>query len=107
VFFGGCGYALAAKFFGVIFPVEDVPLFAAFEDFFFLGSDALADFGFDFFLVAEDVGHGLDHVLTDGVAVLDEFDFVALHQKIDDLMGDADNFFAAQSHNSVGSCSLP
>ena len=59
---------------------KDIPLFTAFENFFFLGSDALADFDFDLFFLAQDIGHGLDHVLADGVAVFDKLDLVALHQ---------------------------
>jgi len=37
---GGGGDAHAAKFVGVILAIEDVPLFTALEDFFFLGADA-------------------------------------------------------------------
>src|ERR1700688_724589 len=40
---GGGGDSHATEFVGVILAVEDVPLFAAFEDFFFLRRDALAD----------------------------------------------------------------
>ena len=101
VFFGGGGDALAAEFFGIIFAEKDVPLLAALEDFFFLGGDALADFEFDLLLVLEDICKSLNDVLADGVAVLDELDFVGLDEEIDDLVGDADNFFAAQSHGSV------
>ena len=103
VFFRGCGDAHAAEFFAVILAEEDVPLFAAFKNFFFLGSDALANFHFDFFFFAEDVGHGLNHVLTNSVAVFDEDDVVALHQEIDDLVGDTYNFFTAQAHAMIRS----
>ena len=98
VFFGGCGNTNAAEFIGIVFAEEDVPLLAAFEDFFFLGSDALADFDLDFFFFAKDFGNGLNDMLANGVAVFDELDFVALHEKIGDLVGDTHNFFAAQSH---------
>jgi len=99
VLFGGGGDTHAAEFIGIVFAEEKVPLLAAFEDFFFLGRDALADFDLDLFFLAEDIGDGLDDVLADGVAVLDKLDFIALHEKIGDLIGDADNFFAAQSHH--------
>jgi hypothetical protein len=99
VFFRSGGDALAAKFFGIVLAEQDVPFFAAFQDFFLLGSDAFADFHFDFFFFAKDIGHCLDHVLTDGVAILDEFHLVGLHQQIYQLMRDAHNFFAAQSHS--------
>ena len=39
------GYAHALQAFGVIFAVEDVPLFAALEDLALLGCDLGADFG--------------------------------------------------------------
>jgi len=98
VLFGGGGDTHAAEFIGIVLAEEEIPLLTAFDDFLFLGSDALADFGFDLFFFAQDVGDGLDDVLADGVAVFDELDFIALHEKIGDLMGDADDFFAAQSH---------
>src|SRR5712692_9211807 len=41
------GNAHAAQFINVILPVKDVPLLAAFENFFFLRSDPLAHFQFD------------------------------------------------------------
>jgi len=59
-----------------------------------------------FFFLAENVGHGLDHVLANGVAVFDEFHFIALHQQIHDLVGDAHDFFAGQSHSVVSPLSL-
>ena len=98
VLFGGGGDTHAAEFIGIVFAEEEVPFLAAFDDFLFLGRDALADFDLDLFFLAKDIGDGLDDVLADGVAVLDKLDFIALHEKIGDLMGDADNFFAAQSH---------
>jgi hypothetical protein len=98
MFFGCGGDTHAAEFIGIVFAEEKFPLLAAFEDFLFLGRDALADFDLDLFFLAEDIGDGLDDVLADGVTVLDKLDFIGLHQKIGDLMGDADNFFAGQSH---------
>ena len=88
----------AAEFVGVVFAVEDVPLFAAFEDFFFLRGDALADFGVGFLFVAERGGENLDDMLTDGVSIFNKFDVVAGHQHVGDLVGQADDFFAAESH---------
>jgi hypothetical protein len=93
--------ALAAKFIGIIFAEEDVPLLAALKDFFLLRGDAPADFDFDFFLFLKDVSDGLHDMLANSIAVLDELDFVALDEEINDLVGDTDNFFAAQSHDSV------
>ncbi len=100
MFFRSGGNPHAAEFFAVIFAEQDVPLFAAFDDLFLLGSDALADFDFDFFFLAQNISDALDDVLADGIAVLDKFDFVGLHQQISDLVRDAHNFFAAQSHVS-------
>jgi hypothetical protein len=92
------GYAHALQAFGVIFAVEDVPLFAAFEDFLFLRSDLGADFGvylgFDFQKSGDDV----DDFLTDGVAILHEVHFRTGDQEINDAMGEAYGFFACQSH---------
>src|SRR6266481_1625272 len=97
VLFGGGGDAGAAEFVGIILAEQQVPLLAAFENFFFLRGDLLADFDLDFFFLAQDVGHGLDHVLADSVAVFDKFHFVALHQQVHDLVRDAHHFFPAQS----------
>jgi hypothetical protein len=107
VLFESSGDTGAAKFVGIIFAEEHIPLLAAFENFLFLRGDALANLLLEFFFIAEDVGDGLDHVLTDGVAVLDEFHFIALHQKIDDLVRDANDFFAGQSHFLFRLGSLP
>jgi hypothetical protein len=92
------GYAHAFQAFGVVFAVEDVPLFAAFEDFFFLRSDFRADFrvhlGFDF----QQRGDDGDNFLADGVAVFDEIHVRTGDQEINDAMGEAYGFFACQSH---------
>jgi len=98
----GRGDSHASEFLGVVFAEQNVPFLTAFEDFLFLRSDALADLDFDLLLFLQDVGHGLDHVLTDGVAVLDELDFIALHQQIHDLVGNANDLLSAQTHGSVG-----
>src|SRR5271157_3176359 len=104
MFFWSGSDAGAAQFIGIIFAEEDVPLFAAFQNFFFLRGDLLADFHFDLFFLAKNVGHGLDHVLADGIAVLDKFDFIALDQQVHDLVRDTHDFFAGQSHSVL---SLP
>src|SRR5689334_11643327 len=57
------GDAHAAKFILVILLVEDVPLLAAFEDFFLLRSDSLADFQLDLFFVFQRGGQNLHHLL--------------------------------------------
>ena len=98
VLFGGGGDAHTTEFVGIVFAEENFPFLAALEDFLLLGSDAFADFDLDLFFFAKDIGDGLDDVLADGIAVLDKLDFVALHEEIGDLMGNADDFFAAQSH---------
>jgi hypothetical protein len=92
------GYAHAFQAFGVVFAVENVPLFAAFEDFFFLGGNFGANFGvylgFDFQQRRNDV----DDFLADGVAVFDEVHIRTGHEEINDAMGEAYGFFACQSH---------
>ena len=99
VFFGAGGDAHAAEFFGVVLAIEDFPLFAAFDDFLFLRSNAFADLEVGFFFFAERGGHDLDDLLANGVAIVDEFDIVAGDEDVGDLVRDADNFFAAESHD--------
>src|ERR1700676_211000 len=94
----GGGDAHAAEFVGVILAVEDVPLFAALENFFFLRGDALAHFGVGLLFFFQRGGKNLHHLLTDGVAVLDKFHFVAGHQHFGDLMRKANDFFPAEPH---------
>ncbi len=95
MFFGGGGHPHAAKFLGIIFAKEQIPLFAAFENFFFLRGDALAGFELGFFFFAQCGGNDLNDLTTNGIAVVDEIDVVAGDQDIGQLVGDADNFFAA------------
>src|SRR3981081_1480563 len=78
------GNAHAAKFILVILLVEDVPLLAAFDDFFFLRSDFLAHFQFDFLFVFQRSRQNLHHLLANSVAVVDKFDFLAVHQHVRD-----------------------
>src|SRR6516162_144208 len=101
VFFWSGRNPHAAQFFGIIFAEQHVPLFAALEDLLFLRSNPLANLLLDSFLFLQDIRHRLHHVLPDGVAVLHEFHFVALHQQVDDLVRDANHFFARQSHFSL------
>ena len=95
MFFGSGGHTHAAKFFGIIFAKQQIPLFAAFENFFFLRGDALAGFELGFLFFAQRGGENLNDLTPDGVAVVDEIDVVAGDQDIGQLVGDADNFFAA------------
>ena len=92
------GYAHAFQAFGVVFAVEDVPLFAAFQDFFFLRGDFGADFGVHLGFHFQKSGDDRDDFLADGVAVFDEIHVWAGDQKINDAMGEAYGFFACQSH---------
>src|SRR2546429_9948673 len=73
------GDARAAKLILVILLVENVPLLAAFEDFFFLRSDSLAHFQLDLLFVFQRGRQNLHHLLPNGVAVVDEFHFLALN----------------------------
>src|SRR5215472_9788034 len=100
---GGRGDSEPAKFVLVVLFVQHIPLFAAFQDLFLLRGDALADFQLDFLFVAENGRQNLDDVLTNGVAVINEFHFVAGHQHVRDLVRQPDNFLTAQSHHFLGS----
>jgi hypothetical protein len=82
----------------VVLSVENVPLFASLENFLFLRGDLFADFGVGFFLVTQGRGENLDNLLADGVAVFNEFNFVAGDQHIGNLVREADDFFASESH---------
>src|SRR5260370_33813430 len=54
------GDSHAAELVAVILAIEDVPLFAALENFFLLRSDALADFGVGFLFVLQRGGEKAD-----------------------------------------------
>src|SRR5436309_7872471 len=92
------GDARAAKLILVILLVENVPLLAAFEDCFFLRSDSLAHFQLDLLFVFQRGRQNLHHLLPNGVAVVDEFHFLALNKHIRDLVRQPYNFFAGQAH---------
>src|SRR5260370_12208484 len=92
------GDAHAAKLILVILLVEDVPLLAAFQDFLFLRSDSLAHFQFDFLFVFQRGRQNLHHLLPNGVAVVDEFHFFALHEHVRDLVRQSYDFLAGQAH---------
>src|SRR5258708_16667865 len=74
---GSGGDTHAAKLILVILLVEDVPLFAAFQDFLFLRSDSLAHFQFDLLFVFQRGGQDLPHLLANRIAGLDEIYFFA------------------------------
>jgi len=92
------GYAHAFQALSVVFTIEDVPLFAAFEDFFFLGGDFGADFGVHLGFDFQKSGDDGDDFLADSVAVFDEIHVRTGDQEINDAMGEAYGFFACQSH---------
>src|SRR5438552_6617705 len=92
------GDARAAKLILVILLVENVPLLAAFEDFFLLRSDSLADFQLDLLFVFQSGRQNLNHLLPNGVAVVDEFHFLALDKYVRDLVRQPNNFFPGQAH---------
>src|SRR5262249_10238988 len=62
--------AHAAQLFRVVLPVEYVPLFAAFDNLLFLGSDLLANFGVGFFFFTQRVRQQCNDLLANGVAIL-------------------------------------
>src|SRR6266576_5971877 len=92
------GDAHAAKLILVILLVEDVPLLAAFQDFFFLRSDSLAHFQFDLLFLFERGGQNLHHLLANGVAVVDEFHFFAGDKHFGDLVRQPYDFFSREAH---------
>src|SRR5437016_4409271 len=90
------GDAHAAKLILVILLVEDVPLLATFQDFFFLRSDSLAHFQFDLLFLFERGGQNLHHLLANGVAVVDEFHFFAGDKHFGDLVRQPYDFFSRE-----------
>jgi hypothetical protein len=98
MFFGSRGHTHAAELLGIILAVEQIPLFTALENFLFLGGDALAGFELGFFFFAERGGKDFDDLTANSIAVFDELDVIAGHQDVRELVRDAHNFFAAESH---------
>src|ERR1700752_2236496 len=94
----GGGDAHAAEFVGVIFAIEHVPLFAAFENFLLLRRDALADFGVRFLFLFQRGGENLHDLLANGVTILDKFHFVAGDEHIGNLVRQANYFFPREFH---------
>src|SRR5437016_434253 len=92
------GDAHAAKFILVILLVKDVPLLAAFQDFLFLRSDSLAHFQFDLLFVLERGRQNLHYLLTNRVAVVDEFHFLAFDEYLRNLVRESYDFFASEAH---------
>src|SRR5271170_2973279 len=92
------GYAHTAQLLRIILAIEQIPLFAALENFFFLRGNAFARFELGLLFFAQRGGQDLDDLAANGVAVVDEIDVLAGHQHIGELVRDADNFFAAKSH---------
>src|SRR5229473_2885310 len=95
---GRGGDAHAAKLILVIFFVEDVPLLAAFQDFFLLRSDFLAHFQFNLLFFFQCGGQNLHDLLSNGVAVVDEFHFFAFDQHFRYLVREPYDFFAGEAH---------
>src|SRR5216684_2470044 len=95
---GRGGDAHAAKLILVIFFVEDVPLLAAFQDFFLLRSDFLAHFQFNLLFFFQCGGQNLHDLLANGVAVVDEFHFFAFDQHFRYLVREPYDFFAGEAH---------
>ena len=70
----------------IISAVQDVPLFAALEDFFFLRGDLRADFGINLFFELQQRRKNVDDFLANGVAVFDEIYFGTGDEKINNAM---------------------
>src|SRR5579871_2791132 len=82
----------------VILAIEHVPLFAAFQNFFLLRGDFLTHFRVGLLFFAQGRRQNRYHLLPNGVAVFDEFHFVARYKDVCDLMGEPNDFFAAEAH---------
>jgi hypothetical protein len=93
------GDSQAPEFVGIIFPVQDVPLFAAFQNFFLLRSNLLADLRVGLLFVAQSVRQNLYYLLANGVAILHKLNVVAGHQHFRNLVGQPNNLLAGKSHS--------
>src|SRR6266852_9374181 len=92
------GNAHAVELIQVILLVDDVPLFAAFKNLFFLRSDALAHFQFDLLFFFQRSRQNLHDLLADGVPVFHKFHFFAFDKHVRDLVRQPYDFFAGQAH---------
>src|SRR6266478_2407100 len=92
------GDAHAAEFVAIILLEEHVPLFAAFEDFFLLRSNLLADLQLHLLLFLQRGCQDQHHLLPDGVPVIHKFYVVARHQHVRNLVRQSHNLFPAKSH---------
>ncbi len=78
--------------------MEDVPLLAAFQDFFLLRGDFLAHFQFNLLFVFQRGRQNLHDLLANRVAVVDEFHFFAFDQHFRYLVREPYDFFAGEAH---------
>lgn len=100
VFFGSSSDAVSTELLGVKLAVKNAPLFAVFQNFLFHRRDFLAGFNVPLLFFSQLIGEESDDVLADGVAVFDEFDFIARDEHVHHFVGQPDNFFSRESHLS-------
>src|SRR5208337_701136 len=84
----------------VILAVEDRPLLRALDDGAALAFDFLAGGLVDAGFLHEELFENLADFEADGVAVLDEVDFIQFGHRVGDGMGEFVDFVAAQSHSA-------
>jgi len=98
VLFWSCSNAVATELLSIELAVKNAPFLAVFEDFLFHGRDLLAGFDVPLLFFAKLVRKNGDNLLTDGVAVFDEFDLVACDKDVHHFVRQPDNFFSRKSH---------
>ena len=76
--------AKSLQSFLIIFAIQNVPLFTAFQDLFFLGRNLRADFGVNLFFHLQQRRKNIHDFLADGIAILDEVHVGKRDKKIDD-----------------------
>src|SRR5579864_5167806 len=94
-------YAQFLHFLVVVFPIEDVPFLAAFENSALLALDFLAGGLIDSRFLVQEVFENFSHFQADGVAVFDEIDFVNSGERVGDHVRNLVGFVAADSHSTA------
>ena len=82
--------------------VKQVPFLAAFEDFFLLRGDLLADLEVYQLLLFQKLLKNVHNLLADRVPIFDELNVVAIYQNFGDGVRKLDDLTPAQSHLEVG-----
>src|SRR5258707_13321184 len=96
--FGSGSDTVAPKLLRIKLAIEDAPLLAVFQNFFFHRANLFPGFHVPLFFFAKLVRKYGDDILANCVAVFDEFDFIAAARTVLNLMDQPTNFSSVKSH---------